>query len=83
MRCKRERRTCHFGTLMELCHEKHSELPPEKLHELAFRVLRKTQNAVDPSDTRQWPPLSMSQQKEMDGAIVMLQEAMDQVSRRV
>ena len=28
----------------------------------------------------EWPPLSLSQQKEMNGAIVMMQEAMDQVS---
>ena len=27
-----------------------------------------------------WPPLSTPQQEEMDGAIVMFQEAMDQVS---
>ena len=27
-RCERERRTCHFGTLMDLCHVKHSKLPP-------------------------------------------------------
>ena len=60
-----------------------AELPPEKLYEMALRVLRKTQNTVDPSDSGSWPPLSMSQQKEMDGAIVMLQEAVDQVSGRV
>ena len=30
---------------------------------------------------KEWPPLSASQQSEMDGAIVMLQEAVDQVSR--
>ena len=30
--------------------------------------------------TRAWPPLSASQQGEMDGALVMMQEAMDQVS---
>ena len=57
-------------------------LPPgaEKLWDLAFRVWRKIRNTVDPKNTGTWPPLSASQQDEMDGAIVMLQEAMDQVS---
>ena len=27
MRCKREQRACHFGTLLDLSHVKHSELP--------------------------------------------------------
>ena len=53
---------------------------PEKLYELAHRVQVKLTHAVDPNLTHTWPPLSASQQKEMDGAIVMLQEAMDQVS---
>ena len=53
---------------------------PEKLYELASRVRAKIQHAVDPTFTHTWPPLSASQQEEMDGAIVMLQEAMDQVS---
>ena len=39
----------------------------------------KLKRAVHPNNTRTWPPLSVSQQKEMDGAVVMLQEAMDQV----
>jgi len=51
---------------------------PEKLFELAERVWIKIRRAVD-SD-KAWPPLSASQQEEMDGAIVMFQEAMDQVS---
>ena len=57
-------------------------LPPgrEKLYELAFRVWKKIRNAVDPQNQGPWPPLSPSQQKEMNGAIVMMQEAMDQVS---
>ena len=29
-RAKRLGQTVHFGSLMDLCHEKHSELPPEK-----------------------------------------------------
>ena len=60
-----------------LCRE---PLPPgrEKLYELAFRVWCKIVRAV--GTNREWPPLSPSQQKEMNGAIVMLQEAMDQVS---
>ena len=59
-----------------------AELPPEKLYELAFRVFDKTRIAVDPSGSGSWPPLSASQQKEMDGAIMMFQEAMNQVSGR-
>ena len=60
-----------------------SPLPPgpEKLYELAERVRAKLIPAVDPSFTGNWAPLSASQQKEMDGAIVRVQEAMDQVSR--
>ena len=53
---------------------------PEKLYELGYRVFAKIDRAVDPHDTGLWPPLSASQQREMDGAMVMLQEAMDQVS---
>ena len=55
---------------------------PEKLCELGYRVYAKIERAVDPNRTLSWPPLSASQQGEMDGAIVMLQEAMDQVSVR-
>ena len=51
---------------------------PEKLYDLALRVWLKIRRAVNSAT---WPPLSASQQEEMDGAIVMLQEAMDQVSR--
>ena len=51
---------------------------PEKLWDLAFRVWWKLARAVGSNST--WPPLSASQQDEMDGAIVMLQEAVDQVS---
>ena len=57
------------------------EKSPEKLYELALNVKSKIARAVvDPSKTHSWPPLSPSQQEEMDGAIMMLQEAMDQVS---
>ena len=52
---------------------------PEKLFELAMLVWLKMMKALGPSP---WPLLSASQQKEMDGAIVMFQEAMDQVSGR-
>ena len=51
---------------------------PEKLYELAERVHLKLNRAA--RSHTEWPPLSASQQKEMDGAIVMFQEAMDQVS---
>ena len=53
---------------------------PEKLYELGYRVWVKIARAV--GSNGEWPPLSASQQKEMDGAIVMFQEAMDQVSGR-
>ena len=55
----------------------------EKLYEMALWVVKRTTNAVDPSNAGPWPPLSMSQQKEMEAAIVMMQEAMDKVSGRV
>ena len=59
-------------------------LPPgaEKLWDLAIRVWKKLQRKLDPNNDGTWAPLSASQQDEMDGAIVMLQEAMDQVSWR-
>ena len=58
-----------------------SPLPPgpEKLYELGERVRLKLRRAVVRPDIS-WAPLSASQQEEMDGAIVMLKEAMDQVS---
>ena len=64
----------------ETCPLCRSPLPPgpEKLWELGYRVWAKTACAVDSRGA--WPPLSASQQREMDGAIVMLQEALDQVS---
>ena len=52
---------------------------PEKLYELGERVRLKLRRAVVRPDNS-WAPLSASQQEEMDGAIVMLKEAMDQVS---
>ena len=52
---------------------------PEKLYELAWRVWVKFVRVYG----RAWPPLSASQQEELDGAIVMFQEAMDQVSAHV
>ena len=55
---------------------------PEKLYELGERVKLKLTRAVQRPDNS-WPPLSASQQEEMDGAIVMFQEAMDQVSERL
>ena len=68
----------------ETCPLCRAPLPPgpEKLYELAVQVKVKLARAVDPSNTGSWPPLSASQQGEMDGAIVMFQEAMDQVGER-
>ena len=61
-------------------------LPPgaEKLWDLAFRVWAKINRALSSGSANDgtWAPLSASQQAEMDGAIVMFQEAMDQVSGR-
>ena len=67
----------------ETCPLCRAALPPgpEKLFEMANRVWTKLTRAVDPNYTHTWPPLSASQQEEMDGAIVMFQEAMDQVGR--
>ena len=55
---------------------------PEKLWELGYRVFAKLDRAVGTVGVSEPDPwhLSASQQGEMDGAIVMLQEAMDQVS---
>ena len=63
----------------ETCPLCRSPLPPgpEKLFELGHRVWWKLVRAV--GSRHAWPPLSASQQREMDGAIVMLQEAVDQV----
>ena len=64
----------------ETCPLCRAPLPPgpEKLWELGYRVWVKIERAVGSNCA--WPPLSASQQGEMDGVIVMLQEAMDQVS---
>ena len=67
----------------DVCPLCRAPLPPgrEKLYELAERVRVKINRAV--RSNREWPLLSASQQKEMDGAIVMFQEATDQVRRAV
>ena len=54
---------------------------PEMLYQLGDQVWCKIRRAVGPT-TKEWPPLSAEKKEEMDGAIVMLQEAMDQVSGR-
>ena len=66
----------------ETCPLCRAPLPPgkKKLYELA--VWWKIARAVDPRNAGPWPPLSASQQGKMDGAIVMAQEAADQVSGR-
>ena len=63
----------------ETCPLCRAPLPPgpEKLFELAVAVWMKIVRAVGSDGA--WPALSASQQREMDGAIVMLQEAVDQV----
>ena len=76
--CVAELRAKGVSDTCPLCR---SPLPPgpEKLFELGYRVWLKIDRAVDPNNTGSWPPLTVSQQREMDGAIVMLQEAADQV----
>ena len=68
----------------ETCPLCRSRLPPssEKLFELGSRVWAKLHQAawVGRENDGSWRELSASQQGEMDGAIVMLQEAADQVS---
>ena len=68
----------------ETCPLCRSPLPPgpEKLWELGYRVWAKLSRVawVGREGDGSWRELSASQQGEMDGAIVMLQEAMDQVS---
>ena len=58
---------------------------PKKLFELALAVWMKlaalrSRRCSIYDKVHEWPALSASQQSEMDGAIVMAQEAMDQVS---
>jgi len=67
----------------ETCPLCRAPLPPgpEKLYELGWRVWKKLSRALDPTFCGEWSPLSASQQEEMDGAIVMFEEAMDQVRR--
>ena len=55
---------------------------PEKLFELAERVWLKLWRAIGVPLSINRASLSASQQKEWDGVIVMLHEAMDQVSGR-
>ena len=59
--------------------ENENALSGAELYELALGMKLKIGWAVDPSKTHSWPPLSQSQQEEMDRAIVMFLEAMDQV----
>ena len=76
--CVSELRSKGVSETCPLCR---APLPPgpKKLFDLGTRVWLKVMKPLGPPP---WPPLSASQQKEMDGAIVMLQEAMDQVSGR-
>ena len=78
--CVSELRSKGVSETCPLCR---APLPPgpEKLYELALQVRTKLTRAV--GTNKAWPPLSASQQEEWDGAIVMFQEAMDQVSGRV
>ena len=79
--CVSELRSKGVSEVCPLCR---APLPPgpEKLYELAMQVKVKLTRAVQRPD-HSWPPLLASQQEEMDGAIVMFQEAMDQVSERL
>ena len=79
--CVSELRAKGVSQACPLCR---SPLPPgpEQLWDLAMRMAMKLWRAIGTPDGANWPPLSASQQKEWDGAIVMYQEAMDQVSGR-
>ena len=79
--CLAELRSKGVGQACPLCR---APLPPgrEKLYELASQVWVRFRRVYGNGATA-WPPLSASQQEEMDGAIVMFQEAMDQVSGHV
>ena len=74
--CVAELRSKGVSETCPLCR---AALPPgkKKLHELGLAVWLKIMRAVGTNE--EWPALSASQQSEMDGAIVMMQEAMDQV----
>ena len=74
--CVAELRAKGVSDACPLCR---APLPPgkQKLFDLAIRVHHKLTLALRSNCA--WPPLSASQKKEMDGAIVMFQEAMDQV----
>ena len=60
-----------------LCRE---PLPPgaEQLFDMGWRVWFKIRRAV--GSNKEWPVLTSEQQSEIDGAILMLEEAMAQVS---
>ena len=75
--CVSELRSKGVSETCPLCR---APLPPgpEKLFELAVQVKVKIQRAL--GGIHDWPALSASQQDEMDGAIVMMQEAMDHVA---
>ena len=81
MGCVSELREKGVSQACPLCR---APLPPgpQKLYELGARVRTRILQAVGTAQQNggTWPPLSASQQEEMDGAIVMFQEAMDQVS---
>ena len=74
--CVSELRAKGVSQACPLCR---SPLPPgpEKLWDLAERVWVKLERV---HGRQEWPPLSALQQEEWNGAIVMYQEAMDQVS---
>ena len=78
--CVSELRSKGVSKTCALCR---APLPPgrEKLFELANRVWAKLSGVAKRAGyDHTWATLSASQQEEMDGAIVMMQEAMDQVS---
>ena len=60
-------------------------LPPgaEQLFDMGYRVWARLKRAVGSNGGRVWAKLSSEQQSEMDGAILMLEEAMAQVRRGV
>ena len=75
--CVTELRSKGVSDTCPLCR---APLPPgpKKLHQLGLAVWVKIYRAM--GSEMEWLALSASQQSEMDGAVMMLQEAMDQVS---
>ena len=81
-KCMAELREKGVSQSCPLCR---APLPPgaELLHDLGYRMWNRLSHALDDNNTGTWTELLSEQQREMDGAILMLEEAMAQVRRGV